>query len=84
MAYLTVAGLDNPNYGSLKKGFATQCSLGNDQYPKTIAAATDALSQHRWDDKYYENKEKQREHKKQQREQQKEQSQDMEDMTSSI
>ena len=82
MAYLLIAGSDNSKYGSLEKGFSTQCSLGNDQYPKTIAAATDALSQHKFDDQYYDNKNKARERKQLQKEQQKQQNMDAEDMTS--
>ena len=39
-------------------GFVNQFSLGNDQYPKTVSAAIDALSNHRFDSKYYENREK--------------------------
>jgi hypothetical protein len=35
------------------KGFVFQFSLGNDQYPKTLTTATDVLSNHKIDQKYY-------------------------------
>jgi hypothetical protein len=37
-----------------QKGFQTQYSLGNDQYPKTILTTVDALSTLRLDPKFYE------------------------------
>ena len=36
MAFLLLRNADNRKYGSLKRGFQTQHSLGNDQYPKTV------------------------------------------------
>jgi hypothetical protein len=56
MAYLLIEQSDHNKYGSLIKGFVSQYLLGNDQYPKTIAAATDVLSQHRFDQKFHENR----------------------------
>ena len=58
MAYLVIRGSDQTKYGTLCHGFVSQFSLGNNQYPKTIQKATDALSQHKFDGKYYENQEK--------------------------
>ena len=53
MAYLLLRGSDQTKYGTLLKGFTSQFSLGNDQYPRTIATATDVLSNHRLDQRYY-------------------------------
>jgi hypothetical protein len=61
MAYLLIKGSDQSKYGSLTKGFVSQFSLGNDQYPKTIQMATDVLSNHRLDPKFFENQKKSRE-----------------------
>jgi hypothetical protein len=67
MAYLLIRGADPNKYGSMQKNLASQFSLGNDQYPKTIVLATDALSQHRIDPKFYEIQKKNRENQKSQR-----------------
>ena len=40
-------------YGILLTNFATQYSLGNNQYPRTFNAALDVLSNHKLDAKYY-------------------------------
>src|SRR5210317_1862978 len=58
MAYLLMRGVDQAKYGSLMKNLCKQFSLGNDQYPKTLVTATDVLSNHRLDQKYYDNKKK--------------------------
>ncbi|MGC8483975.1 MAG: C2HC-type zinc finger protein, partial [Thermodesulfobium sp.] len=58
MAYLVIRGSDQSKYGSLTANFVQQYSLGNDQYPRTIEMATDVLSQHRFDSKFYENQKK--------------------------
>jgi hypothetical protein len=47
MAYLMMRGSNQARYGSVMYGFMFQYSLGNDQYPKTITAATDALASHK-------------------------------------
>jgi hypothetical protein len=60
MVYLLIHGTDQTKYGSLQKGFVSQFSLGNDQYPKTITAATDVLSNHKIDPWNYENQKKNR------------------------
>ena len=58
MAYLVIRGSDENKYGLLKKNLMSQYSLGNDQYPKTIQAATDALSNHKFDQKFWEEQKK--------------------------
>ena len=58
-AYLLIKNSDQLKYGSLMRTFVQQYSLGTDQYPKTMTTATDALSTHKLDEKYYENKQKQ-------------------------
>ena len=57
-AFLFLNGSDHSKYGTLINGLKTQFSLGNDQYPKTITAAIDALSDHRFDQQYYTNRDK--------------------------
>ena len=49
LSYLVVTGSDHSKYGTLINGLKSQFSLGTNQYPKTITAATDALSDHRFD-----------------------------------
>ncbi|MGC8514475.1 MAG: hypothetical protein ACP5P1_15815, partial [Acidimicrobiales bacterium] len=66
MAYLLIRGSDQNKYGSLTKNFISQYSLGNDQYPRTITMATDVLSNHRLDPKFFENQKRHREQHQQQ------------------
>jgi hypothetical protein len=40
---------DQEKCGSIVNGLISQCSLGNDQCPKTLLTATDALANHRFD-----------------------------------
>jgi hypothetical protein len=61
MVYLMLRGSDQTKYGSLMKRFVSQFSLGNDQYPKTITTVTDVLSNHKLDQRYYENQKKNQE-----------------------
>ena len=61
MAYLLIHGSDQSKYGLITKGFVSQYSLGNDQYPKTIQMATDVLSNHKIDAKYYDNQKQNKE-----------------------
>src|SRR5210317_1131036 len=63
-AYLLMRGVDQAKYGSLMKNLREQFSLGKDQYPKTLVMATDVLSNHRLDQKYYNNKKKNAEKRK--------------------
>ena len=60
-AYLLLRGSNQNKYGSMVKGLAQQFSLGNNQYLKTIIAATDMLSTHKIDQKYFNNQKKARE-----------------------
>ena len=82
MAYLVIRGSDQTKYGTLCHGFVSQFSLGNDQYPKTIQKATDALSQHKFDGKYYENQEKKREKQRDERNNRREQEEENSNQTS--
>jgi hypothetical protein len=61
MAYLSIRGTDQTKYGSLVKGFTSQFSLGNDQYPKTLMTTLYVLSNHKIDQQFYENQKKNRE-----------------------
>jgi len=56
-------GCDQTKYGSFTKNLQAQHSLNNDQCPKTLTTAVDALNQHRYDPKYFESKKKDREHR---------------------
>jgi hypothetical protein len=67
MAYLLLRGSDQAKYGTLTKNFISQYSLGNDQYSRTITMATDVLSNHRLDPKFFENQKRQREQQQQQK-----------------
>jgi len=58
MAYLLMRNVDQNRYSSLMKNLSQQYSLDNDQYPKTITAATDVLSNHKLDQKYFDNNKK--------------------------
>jgi hypothetical protein len=49
LAYLYLENADRSKYGSLLNGLNTQQSLGNDQYPKTVAEANNVLSNHKLD-----------------------------------
>jgi hypothetical protein len=47
MSYLLLRNSDPNKYGSMINGLISQFSMGNNQYPKTIMAATDILSNHK-------------------------------------
>ena len=51
IAYLILRNSDQSKYGSLVQHLTSQFSLGTDIFPKTIATATDALSEHRFDNR---------------------------------
>jgi hypothetical protein len=63
-AYIMLRGADQSKYGTLMKGFTQQYSLKNDQYPRTINDATDALGKHLFDPAYYEKKKRRGNNKK--------------------
>ena len=39
-------------YGLLVRGFQTQYSLGNNQYPRTVLKGYDVMCNHKWDEAY--------------------------------
>lgn len=49
VAYVYMENSDQAKYGSLLQSLASQQSLKNDQYPKTMVDATQALSNHKLD-----------------------------------
>ena len=65
MAYLFLKGSDQTKYGSVMRGFVDQFSLENNQYPKTVAIATDILSNHKLDQRFYDVQKRNRERQKQ-------------------
>jgi hypothetical protein len=58
MAYLLIRSSDQGKYRSLMNGLVSQFSIENNQYPKTIRAATDILSNHKHDRRGNQNKNK--------------------------
>ena len=59
--FIFMENADQNKYGSLLRNLNSQKSLGNDQYPKTIADACEVLSNHKFDNFNKTNKKK--EHK---------------------
>ena len=55
-AYLLIICAHKHKYGTLQDKLAADFAMGNDNYPKTISAATDILSSHKFDPKYWETK----------------------------
>jgi hypothetical protein len=68
MALLYMENADQAKYGSILKGLGDQFSLNQDQYPKTISHATNVLSNHKFDPKFYEAKKKSQEREKKNKE----------------
>jgi hypothetical protein len=64
MALLYMENADQNKYGSVIKGLMDQFSLNQDQYPKTINHATNVLSNHKFNEKFYENRKKNQDEKK--------------------
>jgi hypothetical protein len=52
MSYLLIQNSNQSKYGSLTNRLISQFSMGNNQYPKTTPAATDILSNHRFDNNW--------------------------------
>ena len=50
MAFQYLEGSDKTKYGSILRNLQSQHSLGNNQYPTTVAAANQVLSNHRFDE----------------------------------
>ena len=65
-AYLFLRACDQTKYGSFMKGLQTSFSLGTNQYPKKLSDAVDALGQHRFDQKYHDNRKREAEKRRQQ------------------
>ena len=63
-AYVCLKGSDQNKYGSVLKGFVSQYSLNNCQYPKTCDEVTDVLSNHTFDPKYAQVQKEKKEQKK--------------------
>ena len=57
-AYVYLENCDKNKYGTLVNGLDSQQALGTNQYPTTLAKATEILSNHRFDSAYMENKRK--------------------------
>ena len=53
MAYQLLSNCDQTKYGSLLSDLTTQFSLGQDVFPKMITAVVDALSNHHFDQCYF-------------------------------
>jgi hypothetical protein len=49
LAYIYLENSDNTKYGSLMNNLKQQQSLKHDQYPKTIADASNVLNSHKFD-----------------------------------
>ncbi|MGL5935619.1 MAG: hypothetical protein ACRCZI_08340, partial [Cetobacterium sp.] len=61
---LLLQNADQNKYGSVLKGLESQYSLGVDQYPKTLVAAIQVLSDHTFDAAYSEAKKKRKDREK--------------------
>jgi hypothetical protein len=68
MALLYLENADQAKYGSILRGLGNQFSLNQDQYPKTISHATNVLSNHKFDPKFYEAQKKSQEREKKNKE----------------
>ena len=58
MAYLLIRNSDQAKYGTVMKRLVLQFSMQNNQYPKSITAVTDILSNHRFNNSGILNKKK--------------------------
>ena len=65
--YLFIRNSDQDKYGSFIKGLQTQFSLGQDQYPKSLQKAIDALAMQRFDQRYFDKRKREADQKRQQR-----------------
>jgi hypothetical protein len=75
MALLLIRGSDQSKYGSILKGMMSQYSMSNDQYPRNVQQATDILSNHKLDQKFFDHLKKNREQRIEQRNKQDEEKQ---------
>jgi hypothetical protein len=60
LAYVFLLGCDQTKYGTVNRGLTSQFSLGQDQYPKDITAALDVLTNHKVDQKFYDQQQNKR------------------------
>ena len=67
LAYIILKGCDQSKYGSVNENLVSQYSLGNDQYPRSVASIGDVLGNHRYDQRYHELKKKRREQQQRER-----------------
>ena len=56
MALIAFKGADQNKYGPVTRKFATDYTLDDDKYPRTLEKLSDTLSSHKWDDTYFEKK----------------------------
>ena len=56
LAYVYLENCDKTKYGSVIQGLDSQQALGTNQYPTTVAKATEVLSNHRFDAAFAENR----------------------------
>ena len=56
MALIAFKGADQNKYGSVTRKFATDYTLDDDRYPRTLEKLSDTLTSHKWDDTYFEKK----------------------------
>ena len=56
MALIAFKGADQNKYGSVTRKFATDYTLDDDKYPRTLEKLSDTLNSHKWDDTYFEKK----------------------------
>ena len=56
-AHLHLVNSDQTRFGSMLRGLTSQKSLKNNQYPKTVIDAHNALGNHKWDSDKKHNKE---------------------------
>jgi len=66
MAVLLMDTADKNKYGTLMRGYISQYSMKNDQYPETVRDAVDVLSNHKIDQRYYDLKKKRRDERQNQ------------------
>ena len=67
MTLIAFKGADQNKYGSVTRKFATDYTLDDDRYPRTLEKLSDTLSSHKWDDTYFEKKKRAQEQESQAR-----------------
>jgi hypothetical protein len=69
IALTFISNSDHDKYGSFKRKLDEQFSLGTDQFPRTLSATIDALSNHRFDQAYFDKMKKKRDKEERKRDQ---------------